>query len=676
MRYYGVSYYPEQRDKLEFENDLELIINAGFNLVRMGEFSWCKMEPRENEFDFGWLEYAVNRFGEVGIKTILCTPTASLPQWMAKTYPEVLFVDTNDKRRKSGGRKHNCYNSEIYRKFSKRISEKLAEKFMNNPYILGYQVDNELGQEGTSRCCCLNCNKKFIEYLKKRYRSIEELNESFGTIFWGQKYNDFMQISTPQRSIEKGVTDLADMYVDNPSLRLAFENFSSDSLIEFYKIQYESIKKYDNRPVTTNTTGLGTNCIDYSKLAKEVDVFSVDSYPPLYKEETSQQRICNSFSRSVKNQNFWVLEFTSGGGHTLWGGKGCPQVYPGAIKNSVLKTFCDGADVLLHFPFAMFRHGAEQLDGAVLDADNVPRRRYYEIKQTSKELKKIETILDQTQVKKEEIAILLDYNSYWSMKIKPIDKKFDSFTYAEEIFVLLKDAGYQSAIICDIENIMNYKLVVLPCMFVMTDRQQTLLNQYIFNGGNILMHFASAVKNEDNVVYNIPFPAHMKKASGMSVDEYEYVEKINQANVEIKLFGETLQSTSNIWAETLNLDTAKSIAKYTDGYKKGWTVCSQNHYGNGCMFYIGTVLEKKAHMELLKIISSNLDIWKTPTSNNSIEIVCRESDDGRRYWFFFNPLFNEIVVEFDRILTNLNTQKITDKIIIESMGYEIFYEGL
>jgi len=676
MRYYGVSYYPEHRNEKEFTMDLDLITKAGLNLVRMGEFAWCRMEPREGEFDFTWLEEAVNRFGEAGIRTLLCTPTAALPQWMAERYPEVLFMDANGKHRKPGGRKHNCYNNETYRKFCRRIAGKLAEKFAANPYILGYQVDNELGQEGTARCCCPDCRVKFTQYLKDRYGSIDTLNESLGTIFWGQSYTDYSQVAPPQRSIEKGVTDLADMYVDNPSLRLAFENFSSSSLIEYFKTQHDAIKKYDSRAVTTNTTGLSTNCVDYSKLADEVDVFAVDSYPPLYTEETRQQRFCNAFSRSAKHKDFWVLEFSSGGGHALWGGKGLPQFYPGAIRTSVLKTFCDGAEVLLHFPFATFRFGAEQQDGAVLDADNIPRRRYFEIAQTAADLKRMDAILDETNVKKEEIAILLDYNSYWAMKIKPLDSKFDPFGYASEIFQLLKESGYQTAILTNIDRIGDYRMVIIPPMPIMTGRQQGILNHYVADGGNVVMYFASSIKNENNVADNSSFPAGMNEAAGMNVDEYEHVEKINQAGIEINLDGHTLHCSSNVWAETLNLTTAKAFGQYTDGYKKGWTVCSKNDYGKGRLYYIGTVLDKNIHGRLFEIITSGLGLWKTPADRNDIEIVCRESADGRRFWFLFNPLFKDAEICFDKPLTKQVTGETVQNTMIPSMGYGIFFESI
>lgn len=50
--YFGVDYYPEHWDKSRWEIDARLMSEADINLVRLAEFSWSRLEPRDNEFDF------------------------------------------------------------------------------------------------------------------------------------------------------------------------------------------------------------------------------------------------------------------------------------------------------------------------------------------------------------------------------------------------------------------------------------------------------------------------------------------------------------------------------------------------------------------------------------------------------------------------------------------------
>jgi hypothetical protein len=55
----GVDYYPEHWLRERWETDIGLMKKAGFNTVRLAEFSWIKMEPTEGQFEFGWLDDAV-----------------------------------------------------------------------------------------------------------------------------------------------------------------------------------------------------------------------------------------------------------------------------------------------------------------------------------------------------------------------------------------------------------------------------------------------------------------------------------------------------------------------------------------------------------------------------------------------------------------------------------------
>ena len=79
----------------------------------MGEFAWCRFEPTEGEYDFTWLDNAIERIGAEGINTIVCTPTACPPAWLVEKYPEILYKDNRGVVRPFGGRRHYCYNNFI-----------------------------------------------------------------------------------------------------------------------------------------------------------------------------------------------------------------------------------------------------------------------------------------------------------------------------------------------------------------------------------------------------------------------------------------------------------------------------------------------------------------------------------------------------------------------------------
>ena len=78
--YVGVSYYPEVAGD-EIDRDIRQMTEVGINMVRMGDFSWCRMEPDEGTYDFKWLHQALDKFTAAGIAVVLCTPTAAPPWW-------------------------------------------------------------------------------------------------------------------------------------------------------------------------------------------------------------------------------------------------------------------------------------------------------------------------------------------------------------------------------------------------------------------------------------------------------------------------------------------------------------------------------------------------------------------------------------------------------------------
>ncbi len=89
--YFGVDYYPEQWPEARWSEDARLIKEAGFNLVRLAEFAWSRLEPKQGTYDFGWLDRALEVLHEQGIVAVLGTPTASPPAWLmsqtSRTFP-------------------------------------------------------------------------------------------------------------------------------------------------------------------------------------------------------------------------------------------------------------------------------------------------------------------------------------------------------------------------------------------------------------------------------------------------------------------------------------------------------------------------------------------------------------------------------------------------------------
>lgn len=630
--YYGVSYYPEHKSEKELQYDLKMIIESGINTVRMGEFAWCKFEPKEGEYHFEWLDTVIECLGEAGIKTIVCTPTACPPAWMIDKHPEILYVDNRGVQRPFGGRRHYCYNNEIYREHCVAITEKLAKRYGSNPYVAGFQIDNELAQEVTGRCTCPVCREKFRGWLQAKYHTIEELNERSGGIFWSQDYTSFSQINPPVNTIEVDGIQQINAFYENPTLRLDFERFSSDSMIEFQNLQTALLKKYSKYTVTTNATGLATNSIDYYKSTKELDCYGFDYYPGL--RDAAVDSFPYAFARGVKGgKPFWVMEFVSGGGHRLRG-SGRLQPNPGALKQATVQAFAHGADMLLHFQYRSFPMGAEQLNYAIVDLDGLPRRRYYEMKETAALLKELEPLAEADF--ENEAAILVDYDTHWAFRIKPVnDPDFQYLDYCAKLYHSFREEGVNTDVISYEEDLSRYKIIVLPAGFILPVSMREKLKSFVHNGGVLISTFLSSVKNEDNIGYTETLPAGLTDLFGIHVEEVEPVFRNNHTRLKLWQGAQESETTDGLWSELL-IGKADMIGVYEEDYKKGCGVVSEHVYGEGRAYYIGTDFEQDALRRLLSDIAI-----KAGVSRNSIRAtdkvdILRRRLNGKSIYFIFN----------------------------------------
>lgn len=665
---YGVAYYPEHKNPEELEHDLDLLIASGINTVRMGEFAWCRMEPKEGVYDFEWLEYAVEKLGKAGIKSIICTPTACPPAWLVYQYPEVVYVDNRDRKRPFGGRRFYCYNSPVYRRYSARITEEIARRFGKNPHVSGFQIDNEPAQEASGRCHCPVCREKFRGWLEKKYGSIEEYNRRSGNIFWGQDYENFAQIQPPVNTIEVSACQDMPVYFENPTLRLEFERFASESQIEYQDIQADILHRYSDCPVTTNGTGLATNSINYYESTKNLDCYGFDYYPGL--RDAAVDSFPYAFARGVKEGvPFWVMEFMSGGGHRF-GGSGRVQPNPGALKQAVLQSYAHGADMMLHFQFRTFPFGAEQLNYAVVDMDGVPRRRYYEMCETAKLLKELEPLARAGFAN--EAAICLDYDTYWALRIKPVnDPDFSYLNYAGRMYRILGEQGYNADVISFDGDFSRYKLLVLPSAFLVTKDMQEKLRRYVEQGGVLLATFLTSVKDEDNVGRTDSLPAGLTDVFGVTVEEVEPVFKSNHTQLCLNLDGEKVYTRDGMWCDLLKGE-AKVLGAYTEDYKEGASIVTEHDYGRGKACYLGTDLEEEAMGALFGYLCRKSKITANPVCAGAKTEVVHRVLDGEDYYYVFNFTAKECEVRLDVPMYDV-LEKCTQKetITLPRNGYAV-----
>src|SRR5437899_3509565 len=137
----GAAWYPEQWPESRWEADLALMEAAHINFVRVSEFAWSTMEPKEGDYQLDWLERAVRAAEKHHIAVVLGTPSAAPPAWLTQKYPETLRTKEDGRKDEHGNRQQFDWSSAKYRELAGKMAAKMAERFGQHKNIIGWQMD-------------------------------------------------------------------------------------------------------------------------------------------------------------------------------------------------------------------------------------------------------------------------------------------------------------------------------------------------------------------------------------------------------------------------------------------------------------------------------------------------------------------------------------------------------
>ncbi len=615
----GIDYYPEHWDEDLWERDADMMAEAGVYAVRLGEFAWSLSEPKEDEFDFGWLDRAIDMFAARGIKIILCTPTACPPLWMYDKYPDLNQKSPDGSTVPIGIRGHRCINSESLIRRTRVYLERICTHYKDNSAIIAWQIDNEL--EGNF-CRCERCTSAFTSYLKSKYQSLDELNKAYGTPVWNGIYSSWEQVKPPAYVHPKG------WY--NPSLSLDYHRYAQENVCNFSEMQAETIRKhFPHTPITTNTW-FCDNHPDYDRLFEKLDIVAYDNYPAVELPEDKNALYSHAFHldfmRGIKGKNFWIMEQLSGAmGSWMPMGR---AVYPGQIKGYALQAFAHGADMVVHFRWRTAVQGAEMFWHGLIDHSNVPGRRYREFLSLCEEANTLGAITGGEI--KSAVAVLYDSDSETALRIQPQTNGFDYLTQLKIWHDGCTSNGVNTDIIPSDRDFSGYKVVIAPALFVVKSGTAERLRDFVSKGGTLLLTARSAVKDGTNSCIMDVLPCTLSDICGAHVSEYC---PIGWGQERITMDCEDFTITQ--WCDISECDTAETIAEYKDSYYKGCPAVTRNSFGKGTAYYVGTVPERAFCKKLMSRIFAENSITHEPSLPFGVEVTERIKGDTT-YRFIFN----------------------------------------
>lgn len=642
MYYFGVDYYPEQWPEERWPIDAQLMKEANFNVVRLAEFAWSRMEPSEGQYDFDWLDRAIDILQSNGMRVVLGTPTASAPPWLMNKDPELYRVREDGQRVTFGNRREYCPNHPLYHEHTRRIVTKMAEHYADHPAVIGWQIDNEFGD----RCYCPTCAKSFQTWLRGRYEALEELNQKWGTNFWSHVYSDWTEIPLP---ITTGGSP-------NPGLALDFYRFSSDSYVVYQQLQIDILRGLcPGHFITHNLMGFTYDKLNYFDLARNLDFVSWDNYPRMQWTmergmDPSLMALSLDTMRGLKSKNIWIMEQQAGqGGWEMLS----VSPRPGELRLWAYQAIAHGADAIIFFRWRTARFGTEQYWHGLLDHDARPGRRYEEIKRMGAEIKEIGDEILGAQ-KKSQVAMLLSYDSRFAFQIQQNNPRFQ---YPEHFHQIYRAFYHQHASI-DIAapnaDLSSYKLVIAPALHLVTDVIAKNLKRYVQAGGVLVVSQRSGVKDESNAVVNQRLPGLLAEICGVEVEEYDSLSSHMRNEIEFTLpeLAETACLNVGILCDILKPTSATVVARYRQDYYAGQPAITVNQFGAGRAVYIGAVGDGQLYDVLAKWLLEITSIQNTFTTPPGVELSQRMQGDKMLH-FVLNHQDTPQTIHLENNFTNL-----------------------
>lgn len=622
---FGGDYNPDQWDDETIQEDMRLFQKAGVNLLTLPVFSWAKLEPEEGVYDFAWLDKIIDTIWRSGIHICLATPTTAQPAWLSARYPEVLPVDIQGRRRTHGMRVFFCVNSLKYRERAAAIAHEFGRRYAHHPALYMWHVSNEYG----TSCYCPTCQARFRLWLKRRYGSVQELNNRWHTSFWGRTVYSFEEVFLP--------TELNDDYRFNPAVQLDYMRFLTDSTVECFRNEYDVLKSYNPEiPVLTNMSGF-IKKLDQSVFTKAMDAVGWDNYP-WPQDPPHFVAMKHDIMRSLRGGQSFILTEQSPNQQN-W------QPYnklkrPGEVRMLSYQAMAHGADSCLFFQMRQSIAGQEKFHGAVIShAGHENTRVFRETERLGQELKKLGSAFLRARTPAK-AAILMDWNNWWALENSSGPSK--DIRYLEALsdwYRSFHRHGIQVDFVFPKEgtDYCRYALVIAPMLYMTKTGVAVGLTEYVRCGGTLLATVMSGLVDENDRCVFGEYPGKLKEVLGIWVEETDALrpEEKNGIHCLDALRLDRTDYECSLLCDLLHTRGAEPLAVYTEDFYAGMPCVTRNAFGKGTAYYVGTRPDADFIDALMRHIFAECGLESPVNAREGVEITVRENENGR-FLFLLN----------------------------------------
>lgn len=603
--FFGGDYNPEQWPKDVWKQDIELMQKANVNLVSLGIFSWANLEPEDGVYTFNLLDEAMDLLHAGGISVDLATATASPPAWMSKKYPDLLPVNFSGVRLAHGGRQAYCASSSVYQEKSVALASKIAERYAQHPALVMWHVNNEYGCHAPY-CYCENSRIAFVNWLKQKYSSLDELNQAWGTDFWSQRYHQWDELSVPKQT--------PDGTHPNPAQQLDFKRFASDETLKLFVAERDAIRNWDDKnPITTNFMSLRyTIAMDYFKWAKEVDFVSTDHY--LIQAELDNHidlaQMADLTRGFAGGENWLLMEHSTSA--VNWQERNYAKT-PGQELRNAMSFVGRGSQGVMYFQWRQSQSGSERFHSAMVPHAGEDTRIFREVCEIGRGLLPLADIAKhKTQPAK--VAIVFDYEQAWALAQANLPTQ--DLNYPETVarwYRALYKLGVHVDFVSpqdDLSHLKAYEVIFMPLVHMLSGDEEERFAEYVRGGGQIVMSYFSNVADRNLRVKLGGYGGELlRELLGVRVEEF------------YPLRHEVVLSNgyrANLWSELSQATHAETVATFETQEIHGSVAISKTQIENGIGWYLATDLVQPDLEKFFIDVLTSASIKSEPVSGQEV----------------------------------------------------------
>ncbi|MET8472849.1 beta-galactosidase [Streptomyces sp. NPDC006422] len=627
---YGADYNPEQWSREVWADDIRLMREAGVNVVSLAIFSWARIQPTADTWDFGWLDEIMDLLHAGGIGVDLATATASPPPWLTAAHPEILPVTASGETLWPGARQHWRPTSPVFREHALTLVRKLASRYADHPALVAWHVNNELG--------CHNvydhsddAARAFRLWLRRRYTTLDALNDAWGTAFWSQRYSDWEQLLPPRLAASH----------PNPTQQLDFKRFSSDALKEHLLAEREILRELTpDTPVTTNFMVMpGTKGMDYADWADEVDFVANDHYVVPGPQDRDELSFSANLTSGVAGHRPWFLMEHSTSA-VNWQPVNLPKK-PGELARDSLLHVAHGADAVCFFQWRQSVAGAEKYHSAMVPHAGADSELFRSVVELGATLDALAPIAGSRR-EPARVAILFDWDSWWaSEQDSHPTTRLDYHREALDWYSALLRLGVRADVVpARRTDLSAYDIVIAPVLHVVPQPLAKELTRYVEGGGHLVTTYFSAIVDENDHVWLGGYPGALRDVLGIRIEEFGPL-----------LDGDTVDldngTTGSLWTDRISVTGAdvEVLAGYRTGTYASRPAVTRRATGGGSAGYVSTRLGAEGLAVLLPELLAPAGVTSElpEEARGRVELTVRR-DDTHRYLFLVNRTDERVAV--------------------------------